>query len=53
MTRYRCYSVENNQAFWGRKPRFLRDLAISPLGSLIVYLVQHDSIGIKSTLAFL
>jgi hypothetical protein len=29
---------ENNQPFWGRKPRFLGDVAISALGSLIVYL---------------
>ncbi len=28
---------ENNQSFWGRRPRFLGDLAISMLGSLIVY----------------
>jgi hypothetical protein len=44
---------ENNQGFWGRKPRFLRDLAISALGSLIVYPARIDTIGIKSTLAFL
>jgi hypothetical protein len=44
---------ENNQSFWGRKPRFLGDLAISALGSLIVYLARNDSIGILSTLAVL
>jgi hypothetical protein len=44
---------ENNQAFWGRKPRFLRALAISALGSLIVNPDGNDTIGIKSTLALL
>ena len=42
---------ENNQPFWGRRLRFLGDLAIFALGSLIVYLAKNDSIGIKSTLA--
>ena len=42
---------ENNQAFWGRKPRFLGDLAISALGSLIVYPARSDSTAMKSTLA--
>jgi hypothetical protein len=37
---------ENNQPFWGRKPRFLGDLAISALGSLIVYLAKNGSSGI-------
>jgi hypothetical protein len=44
---------ENNQSFWGQKPRFLGDLAISTLGSLIVYLARNDSVGILSTLAVL
>jgi hypothetical protein len=46
------HGPENNQPFWGRKPRFLGDFAISALGSLIVYLAENDSIGIISTLAF-
>src|ERR1035441_2317490 len=44
---------ENNQSFRGRKPRFLRDLSISALGSLIVYLARNDSIGRVSTVAVL
>jgi hypothetical protein len=37
---------ENNQYFCGRKPRLLGDLAISALGSLIVYSAQNDSTGV-------